>query len=72
MVSFFSPYFVVIVRWIFTANIMTLAVKRVLACYLSEAPQALPQALGFSSGSLEAPQAVPQAEEFSDTSLFQL
>ena len=31
------------------------------AAYLSEAPQAEPQAAGFSSGLSEAPQAVPQA-----------
>lgn len=31
------------------------------AFYLSEAPQAVPQAAGCSSGLSEAPQAVPQA-----------
>jgi hypothetical protein len=33
--------------------------------YLSDAPQALPQAAGFSSGLSPAPQAVPQAAGFS-------
>jgi hypothetical protein len=33
--------------------------------YLSEAPQAAPQAAGFSSGLSEAPQAVPHAAGFS-------
>jgi hypothetical protein len=33
--------------------------------YLSPAPQAEPQAVGFSSGLSEAPQAVPQAAGFS-------
>ncbi len=33
--------------------------------YLSPAPQALPQAAGFSSGLSAAPQAVPQAAGFS-------
>jgi hypothetical protein len=36
-----------------------------LFSYLSEAPQAVPQAAGFSSAGLsEAPQAVPQAAGF--------
>jgi hypothetical protein len=35
------------------------------SAYLSEAPQALPQAAGFSSGLSDAPQALPQAAGFS-------